>query len=92
MPTYVNLKQYKPDKEVMRLGYSLASYSAIMTFLGCALIIVNVGLFIPFGDGKWIWKKNTIGNSNQQITTADEMRSADDHSVVTSLPPNKHSV
>ena len=69
LPSYVNQKQYKPDKEVMRLGYSLASYSAIMTFLGCALIIVNVGLFIPFGDGKWIWEKNTIRNYNQQNTT-----------------------
>ena len=95
LPTRKVTKEYKPDKEVMRLGYNLATYSAIMTFLGCGLIIVNVGLFIPFGNGKWIWEKNTIGNSNQQKTTplqSDEMQSADNNTVMTSLPTSKQSV
>lgn len=51
---------YFPEKENMEIGYNLAMYSAIMTIVASVLIIVYIGLYIPFGEGKWIWQKKTI--------------------------------
>ncbi|CAC5388048.1 unnamed protein product [Mytilus coruscus] len=50
---------YFPEKENMGIGYNLAKYSAIMTIVASTLIIVYIGLYIPFGEEKWIWQKKT---------------------------------
>lgn len=50
---------YDPDKEEMQVGYNLAKYSAVTTIIGCAFIFGNIGLYIPYGEGKWIWQKKT---------------------------------
>ncbi|VDH97753.1 Hypothetical predicted protein [Mytilus galloprovincialis] len=50
-------RYYFPEKEDMQVGYNLAKYSAITTIIGCAFILGNIGLYIPFGEGKWIWQK-----------------------------------
>ncbi|CAC5395244.1 unnamed protein product [Mytilus coruscus] len=52
-------RYYYPEKEEMQVGYNLAKYSAVTTIIGCALILGNIGLYIPFGEGKWIWQKKT---------------------------------
>lgn len=48
---------YDSDKETMKLGYSLAQYGAYVAFATCFLVLVNCGLYIPYGEGKWIWQK-----------------------------------
>ncbi|CAC5388047.1 unnamed protein product [Mytilus coruscus] len=54
-------RYYFPEKEEMQVGYNLAKYSAVTTIICCALILGNIGLYIPFGEGKWIWqKKSTV--------------------------------
>ncbi|XP_076084919.1 uncharacterized protein LOC143055636 [Mytilus galloprovincialis] len=54
-------RYYFPEKEEMQVGYNLAKYSAVTTILGCAFILGYICLYIPFGEGKWIWqKKSTV--------------------------------
>ncbi|XP_076084317.1 uncharacterized protein LOC143055057 [Mytilus galloprovincialis] len=50
---------YFPEKENMEIGYNLAKYSALMTIIASALTVAFIGLYIPFGEGKWIWQKKT---------------------------------
>ncbi|XP_063405898.1 uncharacterized protein LOC134689859 [Mytilus trossulus] len=50
---------YFVEKEDMQIGHSLAKYSAVITIIGCVLIFANIALFIPLGEGKWIWQKKT---------------------------------
>lgn len=50
---------YFPEQEIMKLGYSLSQYGGIITIASSCLVLTNCGLYIPFGDGKWIWQRTT---------------------------------
>ena len=50
------LPQYTKSDEQFLLGYSVTSYSGIINMVGAALLAINIGLYVPFGDGKWIWR------------------------------------
>lgn len=50
------LPQYTISDEQFLLGYSVTSYSGIINMVGAALLAINIGLYVPFGDGKWIWR------------------------------------
>ncbi|CAG2246427.1 unnamed protein product [Mytilus edulis] len=51
---------YHVEKEDMQIGHHLAKYSAVITIIGCVLIFANIALFIPLGEGKWIWQKRQM--------------------------------
>ncbi|XP_071144122.1 uncharacterized protein [Mytilus edulis] len=57
--TLLAIGDYYVEKEDMQIGYTLAKYGAVITIIGCGLIVADIALFIPFGKGKWIWKKKT---------------------------------
>lgn len=48
---------YFPDQETMKLGYLLSHYGSIISLVASFLVLTNCGLYIPFGEGKWIWQK-----------------------------------
>lgn len=50
---------YFVEKEDMQIGYNLAKYAAVLTMTGCGLVVADIALYIPFGEGKWIWQKKT---------------------------------
>jgi hypothetical protein len=60
LKTSVEYGLYKSEKDHMKMGYNLAKYSAIITLIACSLILANICLYIPFGDGKWIWQRNAV--------------------------------
>ncbi|VDI02113.1 Hypothetical predicted protein [Mytilus galloprovincialis] len=62
IPDYISLAasgDYFAEKEEMQIGYSLAKYGAVITLIGCGLIVADIALYMPFGKGKWIWKIKT---------------------------------
>lgn len=67
------ISQYSVDQEDMQIGYSLAKYSAVITIIGCGLIFANIALFIPLGDGKWIWQKKIDVVSRTEKTMSEEI-------------------
>ncbi|XP_071144070.1 uncharacterized protein [Mytilus edulis] len=67
------ISQYSVDQEDMQIGYSLAKYSAVITIIGCGLIFANIALFIPLGDGKWIWQKKIDVLSRTEKTMSEEI-------------------
>ena len=82
-PTDPNVPSYYyPEKEQMKMGFNLAVYGEVATFAGCGLIIVNIGLYIPFGDGKWIWQRKTevVPNTENNIP---EMKNKDNDNLTT---------
>ncbi|CAC5374944.1 unnamed protein product [Mytilus coruscus] len=50
---------YHSKKEKMLIGYNLAKFGAILTIIGSIFILLIISLYIPFGDGKWIWQNKT---------------------------------
>ena len=40
----------------MKLGYYLAQYSGITTIAASSVILIDCGIYLIYGDGKWIWK------------------------------------
>ncbi|VDI11684.1 Hypothetical predicted protein [Mytilus galloprovincialis] len=63
---------YYVEKEDMQIGHHLAKYSAVITIIGCALIFANIALFIPLGEGKWIWQKKTDVMSDTEKTIPEK--------------------
>ena len=73
LKTSVEYGIYKNEKDHMKMGYNLAKYSAIISLIACGLILANICLYIPVGDGKWIWQRNAVvipdtENSNLEKT------------------------
>ncbi|VDI11681.1 Hypothetical predicted protein [Mytilus galloprovincialis] len=61
---------YNSKKEKMLIGYNLAKFGAVLMILGSVFILLYISLYIPFGDGKWIWQKKT-----EVLPTTDKARS-----------------
>lgn len=40
----------------MEIGFYLAKSSSLLMIVASALMTVFIGLYVPFGEGKWIWQ------------------------------------
>lgn len=51
-----SMPYYFPENENMEIGFYLAKCSALLMIVASVLMTVFIGLYVPFGEGKWIWQ------------------------------------
>lgn len=60
----------------MLIGYNLAKFGGVLTIIGSVIILLYISLYIPFGEGKWIWQKKTAVIPSTDISRSGKLSDA----------------
>ena len=67
---------YEAELDEMKLGYKLAKFGSYLLLAGSGIVLMNTCLYVKFGKGKWIWKKETSvtpGQNKSYVSTVEKL-------------------